>query len=90
MRSVAGPTAVPPAGDRGVQRRHQEEGGGGGTSAPAATVLAVLALAGCRLTRPVFCVQLEAFQVGVSPDLQQRLSSVVQELGVHIPPPVSL
>uniref|UniRef100_A0A3Q1EAL2 RNA helicase n=1 Tax=Acanthochromis polyacanthus TaxID=80966 RepID=A0A3Q1EAL2_9TELE len=30
---------------------------------------------------------LEAFDVSVSPDLQQQLSSVVQELGVHIPPP---
>lgn len=90
MRSVAGPTAVPPAGDRGVQRCHQEEGGGGGRLALAATVLAILALAALALTCPVFCVQLEAFQVGVSPDLQQRLSSVVQELGVHIPPRVSL
>uniref|UniRef100_A0AAQ5ZB70 RNA helicase n=1 Tax=Amphiprion ocellaris TaxID=80972 RepID=A0AAQ5ZB70_AMPOC len=30
---------------------------------------------------------LEAFDVSVSPDLRQQLSSVVQELGVHIPPP---
>lgn len=37
----------------------------------------------------VFCVQLEPFEVSVAPDLQQQLASVVQELGVHIPPPVS-
>lgn len=37
----------------------------------------------------VFCVQLEVFQVNVAPDLQQQLAGVVQELGVHIPPPVS-
>lgn len=37
-----------------------------------------------------FCVQLEACDVTVSPDLQQQLCSVVQELGVQIPPPVSL
>lgn len=59
MRTVAGSTAVPPAGDRGVQRRHQEEGGGGGTLAPAATVLAVLALATLALAEaPIdsYCV----------------------------------
>uniref|UniRef100_I3IUS8 RNA helicase n=2 Tax=Oreochromis niloticus TaxID=8128 RepID=I3IUS8_ORENI len=30
---------------------------------------------------------LEAFEVNVSPDLQQQLASVVQELGVSVPPP---
>ncbi|XP_031696690.1 ATP-dependent RNA helicase A-like, partial [Anarrhichthys ocellatus] len=30
---------------------------------------------------------LEAFEVNVSPDLQQQLANVVQQLGVHIPPP---
>ncbi|XP_014852780.1 PREDICTED: ATP-dependent RNA helicase A isoform X2 [Poecilia mexicana] len=30
---------------------------------------------------------LEAYEVNVAPDLQQQLSAVVQELGVHIPPP---
>ncbi len=37
----------------------------------------------------VFCVQLEVFEVSVSPDLQQQLASFIQELGVHIPSPVS-
>lgn len=37
----------------------------------------------------VFCVQLEAYEVNVSPDLQQQLLSVIQELGIHILPPVS-
>eukprot|EP00064_Thunnus_orientalis_P025592 superscaffoldBa00013338_g25983 len=32
---------------------------------------------------------LEAFDVNVCPDLQQKLSTVVQELGVTVPPPVS-
>ena len=40
-------------------------------------------------SRPVFCVQLEVYEVNVSPDLQQQLASVVQELGVDIPSPVS-
>lgn len=39
--------------------------------------------------RPVFCLQLEVYEVNVSPDLQQQLASVVQELGVDIPSPVS-
>ncbi|KAK9538315.1 hypothetical protein VZT92_003498 [Zoarces viviparus] len=30
---------------------------------------------------------LEVFEVNVSPDLQQQLANVVQQLGVHIPPP---
>ncbi|TKS79274.1 ATP-dependent RNA helicase A [Collichthys lucidus] len=30
---------------------------------------------------------LEPFDVNVSPDLQQQLATVVQELGVHVPPP---
>lgn len=33
--------------------------------------------------------QLEAFEVNVSADLRQQLASVVQELGVTVPPPVS-
>lgn len=37
----------------------------------------------------VFCVQLEAFDVSICPELQQQLSTVVQELGVNVPPPVS-
>lgn len=37
----------------------------------------------------VCVVQLEAFEVNVSPELQQQLNSVVQELGVQVPPPVS-
>lgn len=37
-----------------------------------------------------FWFQLEAFEVNVSPDLQQQLVSVVQELGVSIPPPVGI
>lgn len=46
------------------------------------------AAAGAYFTS-VFCVQLEVFQVTVAPDLQQQLAGVVQELGVHVPPPVS-
>lgn len=37
----------------------------------------------------VLSVQLEVFEVNLSPDLQQQLASVSQELGVQIPPPVS-
>ena len=35
------------------------------------------------------CVQLEAYEVSVTPDLQQQLAGVVEELKVQIPPPVS-
>lgn len=34
-------------------------------------------------------MQLEVFEVDISPDLQQQLASVVQELGVSVPPAVS-
>lgn len=37
-----------------------------------------------------FWIQLGAFEVHVSPELQQQLESVVQELGVSIPPPVGV
>lgn len=44
---------------------------------------------GVSLCCCVFSVQLEAFEVSVSPDLQQQLASFMQELGVNIPSPVS-
>lgn len=37
----------------------------------------------------LFHVQLEPYDVNVSPDLQQQLNTVVEELGIQVPPPVS-
>lgn len=85
VRSVFGAAAVPPGGHRGLFRSHQEEGGRNGKRAGAPQHLRQAAI--CFTC--VFCVQLEVFQVNVAPDLQQQLVAVVQELGVHIPPPVS-
>lgn len=86
LRSVSGETAVPPRSRRGVLRGHQEEGGGDGTAHTAHVAPPGNASSESLL---LFCVQLEAFEVKVSPDLQQQLTSVVQELGVTVPPAVS-
>lgn len=87
LRAVCGPPAVSPGRHRGVLWNHQEEGGRDGTrpacSDRTRTIHQNQNLIGC------FCPQLEAFEVQVAPDLQQNLVAVVQELGVHIPPPVS-
>lgn len=42
-----------------------------------------------NLTICFFRPQLETYEVSVAPELQQQLAAVVQDLGVHIPPPVS-
>lgn len=88
VRSVSGPTAVSPGGHRGVLRGHQEEGGRNCTFKDGQRLNDTSRSSILKRDFVLFA-QLEAFEVNVSPDLQQQLACVVQELGVSVPPPVS-
>lgn len=88
VRSVSGATAVSPGSHRGVLRGHQEEGGRNCTFKNRQR-LNDTSRSSFLKQDFVILAQLEAFEVNVSPDLQQQLACVVQELGVSVPPPVS-